>query len=127
MKDSRLHAIMLIVLLSAIGFIILGGCCTGKAPAKNPQSNNGQTAGTKYYVCPMHPEIKATDPTVKCSICGMKLVPQEEASNNQQIYACPMHPEEHSTDPNAVCSKCGMALQPVKETSEQSEQGKGDG
>lgn len=30
------------------------------------------------YACPMHPWITSTDPAANCSICGMKLVRQDE-------------------------------------------------
>lgn len=32
------------------------------------------------YACPMHPWITSSDPAANCSICGMKLVRQDEAA-----------------------------------------------
>jgi hypothetical protein len=36
-------------------------------------------SGSALYSCPMHPWIIASDPTADCSICGMKLVRNEDA------------------------------------------------
>lgn len=44
----------------------------GKSPKS--QSNGGNA----LYSCPMHPWITSSDPTADCSICGMKLVRNEE-------------------------------------------------
>jgi FtsP/CotA-like multicopper oxidase with cupredoxin domain len=55
------------------------------------------------YVCPMHPEVTATEPGT-CPRCGMKLVAGTPAS-----YACPMHPEITATEPGS-CPRCGMKL-----------------
>ena len=38
-------------------------------------------SGTKLYACPMHPWINSNDPAADCSICGMKLVRNEESIN----------------------------------------------
>ena len=55
------------------------------------------------YVCPMHPEVTATEPGT-CPRCGMKLV-----AGTPESYACPMHPEITATEPG-TCPRCGMKL-----------------
>jgi FtsP/CotA-like multicopper oxidase with cupredoxin domain len=61
------------------------------------------------YVCPMHPEVTATEPGT-CPRCGMKLV-AVQADAAPTAYACPMHPEVTATEPG-TCPKCGMKLMP---------------
>ncbi|HEX8770446.1 MAG TPA: multicopper oxidase domain-containing protein, partial [Acidimicrobiales bacterium] len=58
------------------------------------------------YVCPMHPEVTATEAGT-CPRCGMRLVPVPA----QTLYICPMHPEVTSERPS-TCSRCGMKLVP---------------
>jgi FtsP/CotA-like multicopper oxidase with cupredoxin domain len=63
----------------------------------------GQDAATaSSYVCPMHPQVTATEPST-CPICGMRLVAAAVS------YACPMHPEVTATEPS-TCPICGMKL-----------------
>jgi FtsP/CotA-like multicopper oxidase with cupredoxin domain len=63
----------------------------------------GQDAATaSSYMCPMHPEVTATEPST-CPICGMRLVAATA------FYACPMHPDVTATEPSA-CPICGMRL-----------------
>ncbi len=58
------------------------------------------------YVCPMHPEVTASEPGT-CPKCGMKLVAVEAATPTS--YVCPMHPEVTASEPE-TCPKCGMKL-----------------
>jgi FtsP/CotA-like multicopper oxidase with cupredoxin domain len=58
------------------------------------------------YVCPMHPEVTASE-SAACPKCGMKLVPAAESE--PASYACPMHPEVTDTEASS-CPKCGMKL-----------------
>jgi FtsP/CotA-like multicopper oxidase with cupredoxin domain len=71
------------------------------------------------YVCPMHPEVTATEPE-DCPKCGMKLVPAVPTS-----FVCPMHPEI-TADSAEDCPKCGMKLIPADKASDMGE-GNGDG
>lgn len=91
----------------------------------------------RRYTCPMHPEI-VRDAPGKCPICGMNLIPQEEAGGQTGHegmamdhgpgpghgamhdasggaagvdYTCPMHPEVSSAVPSS-CPICGMDLVP---------------
>src|SRR5215210_5434523 len=61
------------------------------------------------YVCPMHPEVTATEPAT-CPQCGMRLIP---ARIEPSSYACPMHAEVTASEPT-TCPKCGMKLVPVQ-------------
>ncbi len=56
------------------------------------------------YVCPMHPEVTATEPSA-CPLCGMRLVAAAPS------YACPMHPDVSAAEPS-TCPECGMKLVP---------------
>jgi FtsP/CotA-like multicopper oxidase with cupredoxin domain len=67
----------------------------------------GEHQEAESYVCPMHPEVTATEPG-SCPKCGMRLVPQEAAPTS---YVCPMHPEVTASE-QATCPKCGMKLVP---------------
>lgn len=72
-----------------------------------PLLYGGEAAEASSYVCPMHPEVTATEQGT-CPKCGMKLVPAEARSS----YACPMHPEVTSEE-LGTCPKCGMKLVPA--------------
>ena len=87
----------------------------------------GATAGATNvvkYICPMpeHVSIQYDHPG-KCSICGMTLVPVNEAAlaklppgGKLLHFTCPM--PEHSdvrSDKPGKCPKCGMTLIPVME------------
>ncbi|PLY12705.1 MAG: copper-translocating P-type ATPase [Sedimenticola sp.] len=63
------------------------------------------------YTCPMHPEIRQTQPGA-CPKCGMALEPEfEPVPTTRTEYTCPMHPEIVQDHPGN-CPKCGMALEP---------------
>ena len=57
----------------------------------------GDAEEASSYVCPMHPEVTASEQAT-CPKCGMKLVAAAESAPTS--YACPMHPEV--TDSEAV-------------------------
>ena len=62
------------------------------------------------FVCPMDPEIRATEPG-PCPICGMALEPEAPALPARRVeYTCPMHPEIVQAGPG-ICPRCGMALE----------------
>jgi len=54
------------------------------------------------YVCPMHPEVTAFEPSI-CPLCGMRLVAAAPS------YTCPMHPDVTAAEPS-TCPQCGMRL-----------------
>ena len=63
------------------------------------------------YTCPMHPEIRQSEPG-SCPKCGMALEPVvEPASAPRTEYVCPMHPEVVRSEPGN-CPICGMTLEP---------------
>jgi FtsP/CotA-like multicopper oxidase with cupredoxin domain len=67
-----------------------------------------ETEQASSYVCPMHPEVTASEPAT-CPKCGMRLVPAAESA--PASYVCPMHPEVTDTEASS-CPKCGMKLVP---------------
>jgi FtsP/CotA-like multicopper oxidase with cupredoxin domain len=69
----------------------------------------GEADQATSYVCPMHPEVTASEQAT-CPKCGMKLVPRTESTPTS--YVCPMHPEVTDTEASS-CPKCGMKLVPA--------------
>jgi FtsP/CotA-like multicopper oxidase with cupredoxin domain len=74
--------------------------------SKMPLLYGEDAAPASFYVCPMHPEVTATEPST-CPICGMRLVAAAAS------YVCPMHPEVTATEPS-TCPQCGMKLVPAQ-------------
>ena len=69
----------------------------------------GDAEEASCYVCPMHPEVTASEQAT-CPKCGMKLVPSTALEPTS--YACPMHPEVTDTEAS-TCPQCGMKLVPA--------------
>src|SRR2546427_9664903 len=90
------------------------------------QGAGGKPADVDYYTCTMHPSVKKQNPTDKCPICSMDLVPVKkkavEASPSEVVdyYTCTMHPSVRSKDPKAKCPICSMDLVPGKKKQSQS-------
>src|SRR2546427_5168920 len=57
------------------------------------QGAGGKPADVDYYTCSMHPSVKMQNPTDKCPICSMNLVPVKKKSaappGAQGDYAAP--------------------------------------
>jgi Cu(I)/Ag(I) efflux system membrane fusion protein len=75
------------VLLVALG--LLGGWLIfGEKSHKNP--TNIETAKETIYTCSMHPQIRTSDPTTKCPLCGMDLTPvameDENSANDDDSF-----------------------------------------
>lgn len=88
---------------------------TAKAPeVRSPK--RGAVAQV-YYVCPMCPAVRETNP-VPCPSCGMALEPENLMPTVHTEYTCPMHPEIVRSDPGS-CPICGMALEPRTVTTTQ--------
>jgi membrane fusion protein, copper/silver efflux system len=89
----------------------------GVTPAAKPEGK------TKYWRCPMHPEIVREAPS-KCPICGMDLVPVREevpapaAKKERKIkyWVSPMDPGYVRDKPGKA--PCGMDMVPVYEDAE---------
>jgi FtsP/CotA-like multicopper oxidase with cupredoxin domain len=74
--------------------------------SKMPLLYGEDAAPASSYVCPMHPEVTAAEPST-CPICGMRLIAAAMS------YVCPMHPEVTGTEPS-TCPICGMKLVPAE-------------
>jgi FtsP/CotA-like multicopper oxidase with cupredoxin domain len=72
----------------------------------------GEEVQASSYVCPMHPEVTASEPGT-CPKCGMRLVAEQTEEVIPVSYECPMHPEV-TAEEQSTCPKCGMKLVPVK-------------
>ena len=112
---ALLAALLLTLAVPAV--LLVAGCGGGKPPA---------SAGAKTYICPMHPEV-VKDGKGSCPICGMDLVPKEEApaapAAAHETWICPMHPEIVK-DRKESCPICGMDL--VKKEEDASGGGTGE-
>jgi Cu+-exporting ATPase len=80
---------------------------TESAPA---HSHHEAKAAGVIYTCPMHPEIRQSQPG-SCPKCGMALEPEMPVAASGIEYTCPMHPEIVRSEPG-TCPLCGMALEP---------------
>jgi hypothetical protein len=60
-------------------------------------------AQASSYVCPMHPEVTASEPGT-CPKCGMRLIPAPSETSPSSAYSCPMHPEVTASEPEHVRS-----------------------
>jgi P-type Cu+ transporter len=69
-----------------------------------------KAAEGRLYTCPMHPEIRETQPG-PCPKCGMALEPVAPEAPAKTEWTCPMHPEIVRDGPG-TCPICGMALEP---------------
>ncbi len=73
------------VLLTTLAALCLASCKKGGTDAK--------PADVDYYTCTMHPSVKKQNPTDKCPICSMDLVPVKkktvEASERPGVDASP--------------------------------------
>lgn len=78
--------------------------------------------GNGVFYCPMHCEGDLThDKPGDCSVCGMPLVEEPQAVQEQQ-YTCPMHPDIITNKPGS-CPKCGMDLVPLKPAESEEQKG----
>lgn len=103
MHRARTALAALLLVLAAPALLLSPGCGGAKPSA----------AAKETWICPMHPEVVKDRPG-DCPICGMKLVPKDEApagpsSAAHETWICPMHPEIVK-DRKESCPICGMDL-----------------
>ena len=102
--------------LIIIAVMLAGSLASFAQKAKaNSAENKTDTAVTKTYTCPMHPQVTSDKPGT-CSKCGMNLSLSKKEQMKMEVmktYICPMHPDVSSTK-KGKCSKCGMDLTAVK-------------
>ncbi len=89
---------------------VVGSGVSYRRPAGSPHL--GGAAAAAAYTCPMHPDVRQTQPGA-CPKCGMALEPAVASAPADATveYTCPMHPEIVRDAPGA-CPICGMALEP---------------
>ena len=80
---QRSRLLTLHVLLTTFAALCLASCKKGGPDAK--------PADVDYYTCTMHPSVKKQNPTDKCPICSMDLVPVKKrevtASERPSVHA----------------------------------------
>ena len=104
------HSVAPLLALLSLAALLITGC--------KQSSASGKPADVDYYTCTMHPSVKKQNPTDKCPICSMDLVPVKKKGATAKpadvdYYTCTMHPSVKSQDPKAKCPICGMDLTPV--------------
>jgi len=73
------------VLLAVLAAVAIGGVgCRHDLSAQKPSTKDRKPI---YYTCPMHPSVKVAA-LANCPICGMKLVPAYEETDNGPIAPC---------------------------------------
>ena len=106
MKKKVLIIIGLLAIIAAGSYFYFGRESNGIAQNISAQK--------QLYTCGMHPQIISDEPG-NCPICGMKLVPIKNSSNNNKkkilYWRAPMDPNEIYDHPGK--SKMGMDLVPV--------------
>jgi P-type Cu+ transporter len=86
--------------------------------ASAPVSPQPTSKDDAIYTCPMHPEVRQTEPG-SCPKCGMGLERATvSAPATRTEWTCPMHPEVVRSEPGS-CPICGMALEPRTVTAEE--------
>src|SRR5436190_4708712 len=102
------------ILAALLALLFIGGISCRKEPA-------GKPADVDYYTCTMHPSVKKQNPTDKCPICSMDLVPVKKkdaggsaSASDVDYYTCTMHPSVKKHSPTDKCPICSMDLVPVK-------------
>jgi RND family efflux transporter MFP subunit len=88
----------LVIAILAVG---AGLSLSQRSGAGAVPSATATTARATRYHCPMHPTMVSDRPG-DCPICGMRMVPIEEAEDESGAAA---HPAEHAQDPSAPAGK----------------------
>src|SRR5678816_1303398 len=104
--------ILSIAIVTGVAALLLASCKKGGANAK--------PADVDYYTCTMHPSVKKQNPTDKCPICSMDMVPVKKKGGadskpaDVDYYTCTMHPSVKKQKPTEKCPICSMDMVPVK-------------
>ena len=107
-KRKKLVTVCLFVGVLLVGVIVLQGCKESEPSGSGTSGGKQETDGQKW-VCPMHPDIIADRP-VKCSRCGMDLVPVE-AEKKPGAMMMPMPAKEIAVAAGqTTCPIMGMAI-----------------
>src|SRR5436190_3011778 len=67
------------ILAALLALLFIGGISCRKEPA-------GKPADVDYYTCTMHPSVKKQNPTDKCPICSMDLVPVKKKGDSAAAH-----------------------------------------
>ncbi len=71
------------------------------------KTTNPTTQGEAYYTCPMHPEVRKTEPG-KCPGCGMDLIPEKKTTKNDEHASHDIQKINHA-DHEAAMTNPAMA------------------
>src|SRR5213592_5284014 len=112
-RRSVRWAALSLALVAGVAALVLASCKKSGSDAK--------PADVDYYTCTMHPSVKKQNPTDKCPICSMDLVPVKKkdaggsaSASDVDYYTCTMHPSVKKHSPPDKCPICSMDLVPVK-------------
>jgi membrane fusion protein, copper/silver efflux system len=111
------------------GLVVLMAFAAAGAWVHHASSSGVHSAARDRFHCPMHPSV-VMEHEGECPICGMDLVPFDEASappvrtasaerpapapaGRASRFTCPMHLAFVTEDPKARCPDCGMKLVPA--------------
>jgi len=72
-KDTKVGILAALIIVPALALGLgMAGCKTGDGASEEP-AGSGEVSGCDEYVCPMHPEVRQSEPGT-CPDCGMDLV-----------------------------------------------------
>src|SRR5713101_7531256 len=90
------------LLMTLIALLLGAASCTKKGAS-------GKPSNVDYYTCTMHPSVKSQDPSEKCPICSMDLVPvMKRTGGETKPAASPQTQETKSGEMQGISGMQGM-------------------
>lgn len=112
-----LKNVRMLVLVTVSAFLLMACACPlmmagggGGCMSHGDMDHSQPQKPAPEYVCPDHPDVKATFET-KCPKCAKDLAKPAPAGKDE--YTCPMHPDVKANF-QANCPKCGMKMEKKK-------------
>jgi YHS domain-containing protein len=105
-KRKNLMTVCLFAGVLVVGVILLQGC---EDSGSETSSGDKQETGEQKWVCSMHPDI-IEDRPVKCSRCGMDLVPKDDEKKPGAMMMPMPAKEIAAAAEQTMCPIMGMAI-----------------